>query len=68
MTHSQLHCPHYCNAIAGLLRNIRRPPDPQLYAMHNTILVMAISCKGQAPRGYAGMARISAPKVLFWSL
>jgi len=25
---SHLHCPHYCNAIARLLCNIRRPPDP----------------------------------------
>ena len=47
IAHSHLHCPHYCNAIARLLRNIRRPPTPHLYAMHNTILVMAISCKGQ---------------------
>jgi len=22
-----LHCPHYCNTITRLLRNIRRPPD-----------------------------------------
>jgi len=28
IAHSHLHCPHYCNAIARLLRNIRRPPDP----------------------------------------
>jgi len=25
------------------------PPTPLLYAIHNIILVMAISCKGQAP-------------------
>jgi len=25
---SHLHCPHYCNTIARLLRKIRRPPDP----------------------------------------
>jgi len=25
---SHLHCPHYSNAIARLLGNIRRPPDP----------------------------------------
>jgi len=24
------HCPHYCNTIAQLLRNIRPPPDPRL--------------------------------------
>jgi len=28
IAHSHLHCPHYCNAIARLLRNIQRPPDP----------------------------------------
>jgi len=30
IAHSHLHCPHYCNAIARLLRNIRSPPDPPL--------------------------------------
>jgi len=25
---SHLHCPHYCNTMARLLRNIRRPTDP----------------------------------------
>ena len=25
---SYLHCPHYCNTVARLLRNIRHPPDP----------------------------------------
>jgi len=39
---------HYCNTIARLLRNIRpSPPTPRLYAIHYTIVVMAISCKGQ---------------------
>jgi len=42
-----LHCPHYCNSIARLLRNIRRPPDSPFVAIHHIILVMAISCKGQ---------------------
>jgi len=28
IAHSHLHCPHYCNAIARLLRNIRSPHDP----------------------------------------
>jgi len=26
------------------------PPTPPLYALHQTVLVMAISCKGQVPR------------------
>jgi len=44
-----LHCWNYCNTIARLLRKIRRPPPtPFVYAIHHTILVMAISCKGQA--------------------
>jgi len=32
-----LHCPHYCNAIARLLRNIRRPPptDPMCHAQYH---------------------------------
>jgi len=39
---------HHCNTIARLLRNIRpSPPTPRLYAIHHTILVMAILCKGQ---------------------
>jgi len=37
----------YCNTIARPLRNIRLPPnDPFLYAIHHTILVIAIPCKG----------------------
>jgi len=38
----------YCNNIAGPLRNIRPPHRPPLYyAIHHTILVMAISCEEQ---------------------
>jgi len=44
---SHLHCLHYCNTVVRLLRNIRRPPDPPFVALHHTILVVAISCKGQ---------------------
>jgi len=36
----------YCMTIARPLRNIRPPTDPSLYAIHHTLLVMAISCKG----------------------
>jgi len=45
----RLHFPHYCNAIALLLRNLR-PPTPGhslLYDTHHAILVMAISCKAK---------------------
>jgi len=28
IAHSHLYCPHYCNTIARLLRNIRRLSDP----------------------------------------
>jgi len=35
------------NTVARSLRNIRPPTDPPFYAIHHTILVMAISCKGQ---------------------
>jgi len=45
---SHVHCPHYCNTIARLLRKIRRPPDLSCVCYtHYTILAMAISCKGQ---------------------
>jgi len=45
---SHLQCLPYCITIARSLRNIRpSPPTPSFYAMHNTILVMAISYKGQ---------------------
>jgi len=37
----------YCNTNARPLRNIRPPTDPPFYAIHHTILVMTISCKGQ---------------------
>ena len=37
----------YCNTIVRLLRNIRHPPTPPFYVIRHTILVMAISCKGQ---------------------
>jgi len=43
-----LHSLRYCNTIARPLRNIRPPSTPNGYAIHHTILVMAISCKGQA--------------------
>jgi len=42
------HCPHYCTTSTRLLRNTRPPFDPLVYAIHHTMLVMAISCKGQA--------------------
>ena len=57
-----------CITIARPLLNIRRLPlTPPFCAIHHTILVMAISCKGQAPPpvgpvGYAAMARVSALK------
>ena len=35
---------HYCTTIA---QHTRRPPTPPFHAIHHTILVMAISCKGQ---------------------
>ena len=47
------HCPHYCNTIARLLRNIRIPTDPTSVCIHHNILVMAISCKGQGTTGRA---------------
>jgi len=38
----------YCNTIARLLCNIRPPRrPPRVYASHYTILMMAISCKGE---------------------
>jgi len=37
----------YCNNIARPFRNIRPPPTPRLYAIHHTVLAMAISFKGQ---------------------
>ena len=35
----------YCTSIA---QYTTPPPTPHLYAIHNTILVVAISCKGQS--------------------
>jgi len=40
----------YCNTIGRPFRNIRPPPTPLSYAIHHTILAMAISCKGQVKR------------------
>jgi len=38
----------YCNTIVRLLRKIRPPPPtPPFYAIHHTMLVMAMSCKGR---------------------
>ena len=37
----------YSNSIARPSCNIRPPTDPLLYAIHHTVLAMAISCKGQ---------------------
>ena len=34
----------YCCTNARPLRNIRPPTDPHLYAIHHTLLLMAISC------------------------
>jgi len=61
-----LHCPHYCNTIAPLLRNIRRPPDPLVYAIHHTILVMAISCKGQTPNAPASGSSAWPSQYICW--
>jgi len=44
----------YCNTIARLLRNIRPPPPPPmplLYVIHNSMLVMPISCQGRPHLG-----------------
>ena len=48
IAHPHLHCPHYCNTIARLLRNRRHPPTPLWNAIQHTILMMTISCEGQA--------------------
>ena len=45
--------PHYCNTIARLLRSVRPPPDPLLYGIHNTTLVVAILCRGQPGSCYS---------------
>jgi len=50
---SSFYCPPhlqslpYCNATTRPLRNIRSSPTSPVNAIHHTILVMAISCKGQ---------------------
>jgi len=52
---SHLHCPHGCSTIAILLRDIRAPsdlPDPPVYAIHHTILCIAVSCKGYGKLPY----------------
>ena len=46
---ARLHCPHCCNTIARLLGSVRTFPTPLLYVIHHTILLMTISCLGQAP-------------------
>jgi len=59
---ARLHCPHCCNTIARLLRNIRRlPTTSSLYATHHTIVAMAISCIGQLSTAAAHSARPAAP-------
>ena len=47
ITPPHLHCPHYCNTIGRLLRNIPPPLLPLFDAVYHTILVVAISCKDQ---------------------
>jgi len=49
----------YCNTISRLLRNIRfPPPNPHLYAIHHTILVMAISCRGRSAAAMCAVGRV----------
>jgi len=36
---------HHCNTIARLAQYTTLSPDPRLYVIHHTILVMAILCK-----------------------
>jgi len=46
-----LYCPHYCNTIARSLCSVRPPTAPPIvFAMHHTILVRTISCKGALQR------------------
>jgi len=42
-----LHCSCYCNDIARPRRNFFPHPTPLVYAIHHTILAMAILCKVQ---------------------
>jgi len=45
---ARLQFPHGCNTIPRLLGNIPPPPSTSLwYAIHHTILVIILSCKGQ---------------------
>jgi len=44
-----MHCPYYCNTSVRLSRNIRPTRTFLLYAIHHTILVMAISCECPSP-------------------
>jgi len=47
---AHLHCPPWCNVSARLLGSVRLPLQTLvLYAMHHTILVITILCKGQLP-------------------
>jgi len=41
------HCPHYCTTMHDYCAIYDPPPTPLLYAIHHTILVMAISCESQ---------------------
>jgi len=54
-----LHCPPWCNTIARLLASIRPPPTYRAYALHHTILVITISCKGQGGR-HLSVGRVDA--------
>jgi len=44
---ARLHCPHVAILLHGYWEIDDPPPDPVVYAIHHTLLVMAISCKGQ---------------------
>jgi len=72
---AHLHCPPWCNTIAQLLDCLRLPiRTPVSYAMHHTILVMTISCKGQGAgteacvrgdeRGRPSRLALSAPLII----
>jgi len=51
---SSFYCPPHLQSLpysytfARPLRNISPPTDPPFYAIHHNVLVMALSCKGQA--------------------
>ena len=62
---SSFHCPppllqslSYCNTIARPMRNMQPPTAPLLYAIHHTILAIAISCKGRRVRGPGALQTI----------